>query len=304
MKKLILLLFFVFGSINAQFNPAQFYNYGKRINVVLPLLDSYSGAKVAFSLRKLRTAYSGNCVRVRRSSDNAEQDIGFKIDGTIDDTSLLSFVGANDGFITTWYDQSGNSLDAVQTTNANQPRIVLAGVIENDLGYYVIRFDQTLSHFMKVGLFSFTEASVFSYGKYLTGNNNARLFGMSPVGAVDSGSTSPCFTFSTTTIRSNARAINTLTGAGQISDCLIAQMVTTTQAEMYRDNVLVGSDYTITSSLCNPPAINIGRTGDLGFAGNSTDYMNGYLKELVFYDSDQNSNRSGIETNIKAYYNL
>jgi hypothetical protein len=41
------------------------------------LLDTYSGAAVAYSLRKLRTAYSGSAIRVRRSSDNAEQDFGF-----------------------------------------------------------------------------------------------------------------------------------------------------------------------------------------------------------------------------------
>jgi len=41
------------------------------------LLDLYPGATVAYSLRKLRTAYSGSAIRVRRSSDNTEQDFGF-----------------------------------------------------------------------------------------------------------------------------------------------------------------------------------------------------------------------------------
>ena len=34
-------------------------------------------AVVAFGLRKLRAAYTGDAIRVRRASDNAEQDIGF-----------------------------------------------------------------------------------------------------------------------------------------------------------------------------------------------------------------------------------
>jgi hypothetical protein len=36
------------------------------------LLDDYPNAAVAYSLRKLRTDYTGNSIRVRRSSDNAE----------------------------------------------------------------------------------------------------------------------------------------------------------------------------------------------------------------------------------------
>jgi hypothetical protein len=58
------------------------------------LLDTYTGAAVAYSLRQLRTAYTGAAIRVRRSSDNAEQDIGF-VGGDLDTTSMLNFVGNN-----------------------------------------------------------------------------------------------------------------------------------------------------------------------------------------------------------------
>jgi len=39
--------------------------------------------------------------------------------------------GANSGYVTKWYDQSGNSHDLSQSTTANQPRIINAGVIDN-----------------------------------------------------------------------------------------------------------------------------------------------------------------------------
>ncbi len=58
------------------------------------LLDTYTGAAVAYSLRQLRTAYTGAAIRVRRSSDNAEQDINF-VGGDLDTQSLLDFVGYN-----------------------------------------------------------------------------------------------------------------------------------------------------------------------------------------------------------------
>jgi len=54
------------------------------------LLDTYSSAIVAYSLRKLRTAYSGAAIRVRRSSDNTETDIGF-VNNALD-TASLSYI--------------------------------------------------------------------------------------------------------------------------------------------------------------------------------------------------------------------
>lgn len=58
------------------------------------LLDTYTNAAVAYSLRKLRTAYSGSVIRVRRSVDNAEQDIAFS-GNDLDTTTMLDFVGYN-----------------------------------------------------------------------------------------------------------------------------------------------------------------------------------------------------------------
>lgn len=92
------------------------------------LLDTYIGAAGVYSLRHLRTGYSGPAIRVRRSNDDTEQDIYF-LNGILDTAALLSFVGANNGFVRTWYDQSGNGRHANQATNADQPQIVAAGVV-------------------------------------------------------------------------------------------------------------------------------------------------------------------------------
>jgi hypothetical protein len=95
------------------------------------VLDALSVASaVSFSPRRQSRNYTGNAMRVRRSSDNAEANIGFTANGDIDTTALLTFVGAGNGFVTTWYDQSGNDRYVFQATPANQPQIVNAGVIE------------------------------------------------------------------------------------------------------------------------------------------------------------------------------
>lgn len=93
------------------------------------LLDEYTGATAAYSTRLLRIGYTGSCMRVRRSSDDAEQDIGF-VNRTLDTTSLSSFVGASNGFVKIWYDQSGMNFDLEQSTTSLQPRIVNSGTIE------------------------------------------------------------------------------------------------------------------------------------------------------------------------------
>jgi hypothetical protein len=103
-----------------------------------PLLESTTAA-AAYSLRKLRTAYTGSAIRVRRS-DNAEADIGFTASGHLDIAALLRHVGTGDGFVTTWYDQSGNGRNATQATAGLQPRIVSNGALIAENGRAYIDF--------------------------------------------------------------------------------------------------------------------------------------------------------------------
>jgi len=89
---------------------------------------------VAFSLRQLSSAYTGYAIQVRRSSDGASKDIGFTAAGDLDTAMLLTFVGSGDGYVSIWYDQSGNGYNATQTTVANQPSIMSGGMINRDNG--------------------------------------------------------------------------------------------------------------------------------------------------------------------------
>ena len=107
------------------------------------LLDTYTGAEAGYSLRKISNTAT-NSLRVRRSSDNAETDIGFAADGNLNNSALLSFVGTgatDNGYVTTWYDQSGNSRHATQTSATAQPQIVSAGNIITVNGYQVMKYD-------------------------------------------------------------------------------------------------------------------------------------------------------------------
>ncbi|QNN24857.1 PEP-CTERM sorting domain-containing protein [Planctomycetales bacterium ZRK34] len=94
------------------------------------ILDDVTGAAAAWSLRQLDDDYAGPAINVKRTSDGATQDIGF-VGGELDTAALLSFVGSSTGLVTTWYDQSGNGRDAIESSDTNRPRIVIDGVLQN-----------------------------------------------------------------------------------------------------------------------------------------------------------------------------
>ena len=125
MKFILSILLFLSLQSEAQIIKAN-PNYVPLVTTVPPanlLFDDYPGL-AGYSLRKLRNAYSGSAVRIRRSNDDAEQDIGF-VSGFFDTTSFKSFVGANTGYIVTWYDQSTNGYNFTTSTQADQATIVL-----------------------------------------------------------------------------------------------------------------------------------------------------------------------------------
>jgi hypothetical protein len=100
------------------------------------ILDALSttskyGATGLYSLQRLLSSYTGPVVRVRRSTDSAEVDVfarkalnidlGWVLSGT---TFIpLSSWKAGTLTVTIWYDQSGNAINAIQTTTADQPQL-------------------------------------------------------------------------------------------------------------------------------------------------------------------------------------
>jgi hypothetical protein len=104
--------------------------------------------QAAYSLRKLRAAYTGFAIQVRRDSDNLTTDIGFTSNGSLDEAAVTSFVtnsGVNstaNGFVSIWYDQSGNGKNATNATVSQQPRIVTSGVLEKYNGVPTVMFEK------------------------------------------------------------------------------------------------------------------------------------------------------------------
>lgn len=92
-------------------------------------LDLVSGAVAAYSVgRKLRAGYTGDLVRLRRSSDDAEKNFGAGGGGRLDAAAVTAWLGGSSGFITTIFDQSGNARDMAQSTTARQPGYLASGI--------------------------------------------------------------------------------------------------------------------------------------------------------------------------------
>lgn len=107
---------------------------------------------MAYSLRRIKTSYTGNLIQVRRASDNGTSNIGFTLTGDLDTVALTAFCVATNCFVNTWYDQSGNGRHMLQATAANQPRIVNAGAIDMRNSKPALVWPSALGTYMSVAI--------------------------------------------------------------------------------------------------------------------------------------------------------
>jgi hypothetical protein len=263
------------------------------------LLDDYSNAAAAYSLRKLDKDYTGNAIRVRRSNDNTEQNIGFTASGDLDTASLKTFVGANSGFVTTWYDQSGNARNATQTTAANQPRVVNAGTVERQGSRPTVSFDGSNDNFDITNFAVNITYSIYYIHKrpststravYLSGN-------VTPAGAALFAHWSDNNIY-IQYLRSGNGFYKTVTGGNNTTTFNLLEGYTTGSSQsVYLNNssLSLSSELTFLAGTINWNAI--GKYSNANFAS-------GTSSEIILYHSDQSSNRSGINTNINTYYSI
>ena len=258
-----------------------------QIQSFVGLLDSYPSAAAAYSVRKLRAAYTGNAIRVRRT-DSTESDIGFTSAGNLDTTALLAFTGTgvlDNGFITTWYDQSGNGRNATQTTALDQPKIVSSGSVILENSKPAIDF---LANKLQTASFTLSSQPI------------TRIVVVKPDIAtadfIDGSAANRGFT-------GCSGGYNRLF-AGNIFD--IGTTLTTQQ--------LFYGLFNGASSQIVVNAVSQG-TGDAGAGGLEqvilgshptvrTVDLDGKMQEAIIYASNQNTNRTGIENNINSYYGI
>ena len=273
------------------------------------LLDLYTGSQVGLSLRKISGAYSGACIKVRRSTDSALLDIGF-VNDELDTVSLIAFVGTGSGktgFIHTWFDQSGNGRDFVQTTIARQPIIVINGSVLTTNSKPSILFTGATNNFLSLTTSAFAGMvfdlySVNLIGVYTGGNNYE-----SPILGINNdlqwGVTKINPSFQETSKGMMQRDAITSTMSIPYPELGIQKLVNFYNAAG-NINTITFNNHSGWSSVQSPVAL-IGSQnlliGSFNVAGGE---FSGSMQELIFWNGNQVANKSGIKSNITSHFSI
>lgn len=262
-----------------------------------PVLDTYPSA-AAYSLRQLRTGQT-QCIRVRRT-DNTEQDIGF-VNGLLDTAAMLSFCGSADGFMTTWYDQSGNARHATQTTAASQPQIVYGGVVHTMNGKPSASFVDPGASATKLSIPNWHAADsqhvwLFAAYRLTSAGSFPYLLGTNPsdrglVLTHSGGSGQP----RVASIRAGTSAYNAPTSVTGTTRVLsVSADRANLSVWLNGSGGVLGVDQN--SNFTMPTNYELTDGASSGTSGNMS------ISELILYASNQSANRALIETNINGYY--
>jgi hypothetical protein len=264
------------------------------------LLDDYPGAEAAYSLRLLDKNYSGDAIRVRRASNNDEQDIGFDSYGDLDTAALAAFCSGTDCFVKVWYDQA-NGNDAEQTTTGNQPKIYdsSTGVVTNG-GRPAIEFDGTSQRLTNANEIM-TGSELCLIGVMQSDATTDLRMWVDQSGANYGGSLYQSNTDYYAVARFNATYVGLTTiGVTHTTYALFFANWVSGNSKAYINGIEEDSRTTSFSGS--------GNTGVPFWIGNdsadNTRAALGKLQEIIVYTSDQSTNRTGIETNINDYYDI
>jgi hypothetical protein len=265
------------------------------------ILDCYPNAEAAYSLRKLRTAYTGNCIRVRRTGDNVEQNIGF-VNNYLDTAALKTFIGSVSGFITTWYDQAG-SRNATQTNAANQPNIISASNLTYRNGFVSLFFNTANNQ-------DFLSAS------RILSNDEFTIFGAASINSPQVATILAQHT--------GATALNRTTFLGTTTDTIVSiffnnganRSVGTTNTysinstlslfESESDNLgttTIKLNGTGTGTISGQTWTPLNTNTTIGAFGNGSQGITGYISEIIIYSTKQ-TNTCKIRNAINSYYEI
>ena len=273
------------------------------------MLNLFPNPKVGFELRRINKNYEGFCIKVRRSSDGLDRNIGY-VNNVLDTASLLDFAGSGDAFLTIWYDQSGLNNNAFQTSAANQPKIVDSGSVILENGKPAILFSgnqwlqtvntyptsQYLSAFYLAsstgdnqrvidtrgtGAFGRFKGWHAKFSNSLTGDN----------AVIDDSEDKSISTESI--IRSGQKLVSILANGGSVGvNSFIKDFTNSVLSQQVNSSEIIDYD--------SNNVLTIGTNSN----GQNTQKFSGKLQAIILYSLDKDSERVGIENNINTYYNI
>jgi hypothetical protein len=279
----------------------------------------------AYSVRLLGSGvgvptYTGPAMRVRRDSDNVEADVGFDsnnelsltspISNTSDAQSYTDFADFVDhsgtpanGLVRFWYDQSGNSVDIGQSTAGQQPEIykTATGLVENGS----VGNEKPALRFVRSSGHQLTNSGLGCSGKeqnyfYVYESSSSILHSTMVFFNHGSGLTTRTWRLAYDLVISNnlndyetykevntQRLFSVLSGP---SPSIVSDF------DVYRNSTLLTPD--------SASSAGVSDITDTSFQlGGSYTGVN-LTQEFIVYNSDESSNRTGIETDIDTYFSI
>ena len=254
------------------------------------LLDTYTGAAAAYSVRKLDKDYTGNCMRIRRDSDDAETDIGFDSSGDLDTAAIASHCGSANGYVVTWFDQAnvgGTAVNATQSTSGLQPQIYNGTAVITENGKPILQGDTSalnISYSLNTGsrtIVAVRDLTAQNKHVFIGTNNGISDFFL----ADQSGSTDTAINSNVTltSIHKNGASYTLPSNRGQLHSDLNSQSL------LY---IIASFSFSQTNTcLAYRNAISPG-------------YGMHSMQELIIYPDGTTPSRTGIESNINGYFSI
>ena len=265
------------------------------------LLDTYTGAAAAYSVRKLRSAYVGSCMRVREDGTDTETDIGFDANGDLDTAAIGTHCGSNNGFVVTWYEQSTNGRDIEQPTAGSpslQPKIydgtTQSVVTDGTSSIPAIYFDgsnalgsssfTTVSQPLTV-FHSLTLTQAFGGTKYIW---SLQGFSGGVNNMADNGTKWKYW---------YGGSLDRNVGVSGIGQHLLTSLADGTDSTVWQNGSMVIEGRQDAGSVGMDQIY-------LGGWNSTINQFDGYINEWIIYPTDQDAagNRSGIEENINSNF--
>lgn len=299
-------------------------------NQLLKILDIFPTAHHAFSLRKLRSAYGGFCLRIRRTTTTPSVttttvDLSFDSNNIISLNSSITYVSGTattatnlgqfcasivngytnpDGvntnqniFVVTWFDQSGNGKNPTNATAGQQPRLVNGGNLETSGGKVAVRFTRASSNNLTI---ADTTANIDNMSSYWVGQFLSSTG--SQIGYLLSATTPNgrfFFPYQTSSFVSAAYgptlgvlAFEASSSSRKLYELIAPDTIFPTTAVAYNNSVRTTSTVTLRSQAI----------GFIQIGTGLTNYFDGYIQEVIGYQS--NTNREGKESNINSFWQI
>ena len=217
--------------------------------------------------------------------------VGFPEGDVPSNFTVSNFKVLGNGFIDTWYDQSGNSNDAEQATAGNQPKIVNSGsLVANGIDFDGSNDRLTIPNDL---IASINSASSFLVAKSDTTSSSRIALALSHstsnfrfyVGALLSSKFN--FGYQDTALKIELSSADT-------NKHLFTSIAGSSNAEAFLDGTSKGT----VSSVDGKSALSSGGIGSI----NTGNFWDGTIQEIVVYNTDQSANRVALETNIQTAY--